>query len=458
MALDDAEVEWLRGEVDALERELAAERFRTVAGMDPSPALQAIFRARSRAAHRETANALRERGDAALASRVAALRAERAAAADEEAWRAAESAATADGPEGARPLAEAEAAAVAEADRGRRRRLASAAARAIGAAAGAGEAAAERRAAARAEGGLTPPWEDVVEADAALAASDDAWHDVLSWLAARDGLAPAPEGDLERADLLHLLRLGRWSGHFRPGMLPLRLREALGGLGLPLAPVRVDAEDRPGKWPGVHVLEARVSFRRGGGPLDWVGLFQAAGHASAAGLSSPSSRDPAFPFAMGALAASLLSEPRFLERSLDVPRREARDLARAVALGALFELRARAAALRVAAEVERGTSGRAWRAAHREALSAAARAAWPDGLAARDARAGEHQAALRGAAWGDRLRADLLERFDEDFWRNPRTAPWIAGVLAAGRAGPEKERPPLASAAEALARRMEAGR
>jgi hypothetical protein len=458
MALDDAEVEWLRGEVDALTRELAAARIRTVAGMDPSPALQAVFRGRTRAAHRETVSALRERGDAALAERVAALRAERAAAADEEAWRAAESAATADGPEGARPLAEVEAAAAAEVGRARRRLLANASARAIGEAAAAGEAAAERRAAARAEAGLTPPWEDVVEGDALLAASDDAWRDLLSWLAARDGLAPAPGGDLERADLLHLLRLGEWSGHFRPGMLPLRLREALGGLGLPLSPVRIDAEDRPAKWPGVHVLEARVSFRRCGGAPDWVGLFRAAGQASAAALSSPSARDPAFPFAAGALAASLLAEPRFLERSLDVARARARDLARAVALRALFELRARAAALRVAAEVERGTSGRAWRAAHREALSAALLAAWPDGLAARDARVEEHRAALRGAAWGERLRADLVERFDEDFWRNPRTATWIAGVLAAGRAGPDEERPPLASAAGALVRRLEAGR
>jgi hypothetical protein len=457
MPLDDAEVEWLRGEVDALARDLAAERFRTVAGMDEAPSLQAVFRARSRAAHRETVQALRERGDTALAGRVAALRADRVVAADEEAWRAAESAATVAGPDGSLPLAEAEAAAASAGDRGRRRALARAAALAIGGSAAPGEAAAERRAAARAEGGLTPPWEEVVEGDALLSASDDAWRDVLTWLAARDGLAPAPEGDLERADLVHLLRLGGWGGHFRPGMLALRIRDAFDGLGLPLAAVRIDAEERPAKWPGAHALEARVSFRRAGGAPDWLGLFAAAGRASAAAVSSPSARDPAFPFAMGALAASLLGEPRFLERSLDVPRAQSSDLARAVALRALFDLRARAAALRVAAEVERGTSGRAWRAAHREALSAALLTAWPDGLAARDARLDEHRAALAGAAWGERLRGDLVERFDEDYWRNPRTARWIAGVLAAGRVGPDKERPPLASAAGALERRMAGG-
>ncbi|HYG69360.1 MAG TPA: hypothetical protein VD838_16930, partial [Anaeromyxobacteraceae bacterium] len=31
-----------------------------------------------------------------------------------------------------------------------------------------------------------------------------------------------------------------------------------------------------------------------------------------------------------------------------------------------------------------------------------------------------------------RWRVELRERFDEDWWRNPRTAAWLAGRLAAG--------------------------
>ncbi|HEY6105129.1 MAG TPA: hypothetical protein VIV59_04055, partial [Anaeromyxobacteraceae bacterium] len=112
------------------------------------------------------------------------------------------------------------------------------------------------------------------------------------------------------------------------------------------------------------------------------------------------------------------------------------------------------AALRVAAEVERGSSGAAWREAHREALSAAALAAWPDGLAARDAWGERHRLALEGAAWGEVLRARLVEAHDEDWWRNPRAAATLAGWLAAGRAGPEAEKPPPASAARALLRRL----
>jgi hypothetical protein len=101
--------------------------------------------------------------------------------------------------------------------------------------------------------------------------------------------------------------------------------------------------------------------------------------------------------------------------------------------------------------------GRAWRAAHQEALSRAARATWSDGLAARDGDAAAHRATLAGAAWAAQIHGELRERFDEDFWRNPRTAEALAGRLAAGSPGPEKERPPLAYAAEALAARLGGG-
>jgi len=455
--VDAEELEMLRAEVDALARELADERFRHVAGLEPRPSLQPIFRAHSPAAHRETAAALRAQGEAGLAERVAGLRAERAAALHEEAWRAAESVAAGPGPEGPLSLAAAELGLRGESSRPRRLALGRAAAHAIGRSAPPREAAAEARARSRAESGLSPPWEDVVEADGVLVASADAYRDGLSWIASREDLAPLPAGDLERADLLHLLALGAHDALFRRASLAPELDRAFRGLGLDASRVRLDGEDRAGKWPGAHALEGRVSFRRQGGAADWLGLFDAAGRAAAASYGRPSTRDPAFPAAIGALASSLLLEPRFLADAVGLERRHAPDLVRALSVRRLFELRARAAALRVAAEVERGTSGAAWRRLHREALSAAALASWPDGLAARDAGAGELSAALRGAAWGEALRRDLTERLDEDFWRNPRTAPALAGMLAAGGAGPATERPPLAVAAGALVRAIERG-
>ncbi len=453
--MEAVEVEGIRQEIDALRRDLDEERYRHVAGLEPEPALARIFRDHSFAAHKDTIAALRDRGEADLARRVAILRAERSAAEDEEAWRAAESRASALGPDGPVSLAEAERAVVRERDRERRLAFGQAVAGAASVAAASREAAMEKRARARAESGLAPDWEAVVQADELLAASDDAYRDVLAWLARRDlGLAPRPNGDLGRADLLHLLALPMYRGLFPAGMLAIAVRNTCDGLGLDLGRIRIDDGSRPAQWPGAHAMGARVSLRRSGGATDWFGLFRAAGEALAAAGSPPHARDDALPHALGALLEGLLLDPVFLDRAAGIDRGRAPDLVRALALRRLFQLRARAAALRVATEVERGTSGAAWRGAHREALSSAALASWPDGLAARDGDADAHAAALSGAAWAEKLRRDLVERYDEDFWRNPRAAGAMAGLLACGRAGSEGERPPLSSAAEALVRRM----
>jgi hypothetical protein len=129
---------------------------------------------------------------------------------------------------------------------------------------------------------------------------------------------------------------------------------------------------------------------------------------------------------------------------------------RGLALRALFRLRAAAAAARVAAEVERGLSGERWRQAHREALGAACHATWDGVRAARDAEAGPLLARVAGFAAGERLREALRQRFDEDWWRNPRTTEHLAGLLAAGRF-PETEQPPVPAAARGLVGLLERG-
>jgi hypothetical protein len=275
---------------------------------------------------------------------------------------------------------------------------------------------------------------------------------VLGWLARREDLAPPPAGDLERADLLHLLALPALDGLFPAGMLALALRDTLAPLGLPLSRIRVDDDPRPGRWPGARAFGGRVSLGRQGGVADWEGLLAASGQALVAALGPPAhSRDPSLPFTLGCLLADLLLDGGFLERRLGAERKRLPDLVRMLALRRLLSLRTGAAALRLASEVERGTSGAAWRSAHREAMGLAARATWPDGLAARDADAPLALAALRGAARAERLRAGWVERYDRDWWRNPRASEAVAGVLAGGAAGDE---PPLALAGEALARRM----
>jgi hypothetical protein len=455
--MDDDRLEQVREGVDALSRALSEERYRHVAGLVRRPELCAVFEAHGPAAHRETVVELREGGQKEFAARVASLAAERAAASDEEAWRAADSEATGNGPDGAIGLADAELAGVHERDPERRRALGRAIAEAAGACSAPREAAAEARARVRASLGLTPPWDDVVGADDVLAASEGGYRDVLSWLAQRDGVELPPRGDLDRTGLLHLLAFRDLDGLFRPAPLSQVVLEGFDGLGIDVRRVRLDGGARAAKWPGAHAFEGRLSLRRQGGAADWLDLLAAAGRAAAAATSRPSTRDPALPATVGALGALLLLEPRFLERAAGVDRKRGKDVIRRLSLRLLFQLRARAAALRVAAEVERGTSGRAWREAHREAMSRAALASWPDGLAARDADLEGHRSALAGAAWAAQIQGDLRNRFDEDYWRNPRTAEALAGRLAAGSPGPEKERPPLAFAAEALVARLGGG-
>ncbi|HSM91519.1 MAG TPA: hypothetical protein VLT47_01460, partial [Anaeromyxobacteraceae bacterium] len=325
-----------------------------------------------------------------------------------------------------------------------------AAAGACEAAAAAREAAVEARARARADVGLAPDWQAVVEADGLLAASDDAWADVLAWTVRRELGSRSPSGGLARADLLCVLSLRRWTDLFKPGMAPIVLRWLAERLRVDLGPLRLDADARPGKWPGVHAFGTRISFLPVSGAPDWLALFDAVGRALAASRHPPHRRDAAFGHALGWLLASLLREPRFLVERCDVDRREVPDLRRALALRGLFGLRARAAALRVAAEVERGTSGRAWREGYGEAMTSALGAAWDEVRAARDADGPAHAAALSGAGHGEALRRTLVERFDEDWWRNPRTAEHLAGLLAAGRTDEATEATP-ALAGTALA-------
>ncbi|GAO05449.1 hypothetical protein PSR1_04363 [Anaeromyxobacter sp. PSR-1] len=107
--------------------------------------------------------------------------------------------------------------------------------------------------------------------------------------------------------------------------------------------------------------------------------------------------------------------------------------------------------------MERGLSGARWREAYAEAMEGATAARWEGVRAARDADAAAHAAALRGADAGERLRRDLRERLDEDWWRNPRAAPLLAGLLAAGALppAPGDTTPAPGDAARALVARLE---
>jgi hypothetical protein len=200
-----------------------------------------------------------------------------------------------------------------------------------------------------------------------------------------------------------------------------------------------------------------VSFRARGGARDWQDLLAAVGAALGAAAAPPHARDPDLLEALAWALGTLTLEPRWLAERADVERRHARDVVRDLALRRLLALRADGAALRVAAEVERGLSGAAWREAHRDALHAATSASWEGVRAARDGDADRLAARVRGAEEGERLRRELVERFDEDWWRNPRSAPHLAGLLAAGRLPPAQSPPAGGLAARHLVSALEGG-
>jgi hypothetical protein len=456
--MDAVEIDEVARDVDALVLALDETRSLHVAGLEAEPAIGRLFAENHRAAHKDTAAALRVAGREDLAERVGSLRAERAAAEHEERWRAADARAAVTRSSKSKPLGALEIALPREEDPAQRAALSRAAAEAMAEAASAREAWAEARARGRAEVGLAPDWNAVVDGDGALSASDDAYRDVLAFSARRE-LGEAKRGaGLSRGDLLRVLALPRWDGLFKAGMLELSLRMTSERLGLDLARIDIDAGNRPTAWPGAHAVGPRVSFRPRGGAGDWQDLAAASARALAAAAARPSSRDPVLAEALAWLLASLLLEPRWLAERADVEKRHAPDVVRDLALRRLFALRADAAALRVATEVERGLSGAAWRNAHRDALTQATSGAWDGVRASRDGDASRLAAAVRGAGAGERLRIEVRERFDEDWWRNPRTAAHLAELLAAQPLPPPEAPPPASGAARMLVSRLEGGR
>jgi hypothetical protein len=161
------------------------------------------------------------------------------------------------------------------------------------------------------------------------------------------------------------------------------------------------------------------------------------GRALASASAPATRRDADLGEALAWALGSLALDGRWLAARADVERRHAADVVRDLGLRRLLALRADAAAVRVAAEAARGLSGQAFREAHRAALHGATSAAWEGVRAARDGDADRLASRLRGAEAGESLRRALVERFDEDWWRNPRTAGHLASLLAAGRLPPD---------------------
>jgi DNA-binding transcriptional regulator YiaG len=271
------------------------------------------------------------------------------------------------------------------------------------------------------------------------------WDDTVSAVVRKTLGISAREAT--RADALALLR-GRQFDRFFPGAeMESRIRGQVREMGIdPMAAGRVtyDTGERPGKRSRAFCAPVRVPeevylvLRPHGGQSDWTTFLHELGHALHFAHMRP---DLSFEYrwlgdnsvteGFAMLFDHLLHDPRWLVRYSDASRGDVPALRRAIAFEELHFLRRYCAKLLYELELHGGevpmdeAPGR-----YVERLSGATTFRYdtadafvdvdPRFYAARYLRAWQLQAVLTDT---------LVQRYDDDWWRNPRCGPWIMGAL-----------------------------
>lgn len=352
------------------------------------------------------------------------------------------------GPGGPLPLRAARRAAVLDDQRARRARLWEAIARAEAAqeALRSDAIALQREALARA--GLSAPAlvpldpEALAgEAERALAASEDAWRDLLP-------RALADVGDAADHDLAALAAATAAGEAFPAGGLALTVRRLVAQMGFDAraGAVRLDLERRPMAAIGACVEKgagrARVSLAPLGTPADWPALLGAVAvglrHVSVAPAAPVEDRrcgDPANEAAFAAIFAGVVRAPAFYRRVVDATRRAAERARLLFVTLALLELRSCCAGALFELDLWVGGPSRAAARRFAERFAAATAARWDERRWAVHADLALPAAnRLRGLARAGGILPALRERCDEDWWRNPRTGPLLQEAWARGAA------------------------
>lgn len=296
------------------------------------------------------------------------------------------------------------------------------------------------------------------EARAFVAATEDACREALPFAVRRyvgEGVRPLPEGDLAGHDLAYLASALPFGGLFPTAGLALAVGSLLEGMGLPPGKLglHLDLERDPRRSPGATVAPLAVPrpvavlLRTTGLPADYRALLGAVGQAvqlaavpAAAPVEDKRCRDGALLAAFGVLFEDLLANPLFLRRALGASRPAAEEAARILSLARVLEARSRAARLEHELSVWRAGPTRGQARAYVEREEAATFAAADGALAFAGIEPGLGAASgVRALGLAATLERALVERFDEDWFRNPRSGPFLA------------ERFPRGDAAEAAA-------
>lgn len=307
------------------------------------------------------------------------------------------------------------------------------------------------------------------ECERLLTDTDAMYGDVLGWWLRRTtGLRPFPHG-AERHDVLHALEASYFDGLFKRDDL-LRTAQFLPALGLdPRADGRIRLEETAPARAFVtrfEVPEEIVLAHRLGGGVGTFGSFlhalgtaqQLANVETARPFEDRWLGDESLGEGYGCLFAHLLLDRGWLKRFL---RAEHPDLVRVLALRGLFEARRDAVTVLHELDLHRRGPSSEVRASYADRLSHATGAKWPGEFFLHDARPRFGSARrLRGKAFEAALFEMLRERFDEDWWINPRAGVFLKGLFAQGTMEPAHvlcERLSLGPLSPArVAKRMEA--
>ena len=273
------------------------------------------------------------------------------------------------------------------------------------------------------------------------------WDDTLRDLVkARLGIAPA---EATRADALHLFRLGGFDHAFPAGEMEAAVRRQVAEMGLdPDAGgrVRYDLAEREGKRSRAFCAPVRVPeevhlvLRPFGGQQDWTTLLHELGHAlhfatmrADMPLEHRWMGDNSITEGWAMLFDHLMQDRRWLTRYTRLEKREVPEFLRAVGAVELHFLRRYSAKLLY--ELALYADDARWDDLpdlYAQSLTDATTFRYgtadafvdvdPRFYAARYLRAWQLQALVT---------ATLVEHHDEDWFRNPRAGPWIAGELMA---------------------------
>jgi hypothetical protein len=305
-------------------------------------------------------------------------------------------------------------------------------------------------AAAQSLGAPLAPVLSTLEAEAQdfLAATEDAWRDVLAYACGRldRQLRPLPQGNAALHDLLRLAE-APLPGAFPQDERLKAVREWLLASGLTLEAsgrVRLDEEARGGlasaECFALEVPERVLLVLPERGRGSFPGFLDSVGRARATAAVSPSAPlfakrlgDAAVRASSGALFRGVLLSAPWLRRFLGHGRGLSREVARLAALSRLGQLRMLAARLllmRGLFEAGPSLSGLETLAS---ATSDALFLEVPKGalLPALYGFPSEAET-LRAAALAECLQRQADEAFDAEDFRNPEAARWLSGVWARG--------------------------